>query len=184
MAHYWVELVFNHSLSQLPARHQAHDLAVDRSGWPIPTLIPMRPSGTGVSDGGTKGLTVTQTVQRYRESEGLWARAARATHHLPDQGSGRGARHYAGPTGPAVPLSPGSKWGAQERSSGDQNSGEVRERQRPVALRGTVGVACPGRPHKVSQVITGPVRGTGSGWTRGTQHYKSSRVRVRGWVGN
>ena len=31
-----------------------------------------------------------------------------------------------------------------------------------------MGAAGPGRPHKVSRVITGPARGTGLGWTGGS----------------
>ncbi len=95
------------------------------------------------------------------------------THQWPDQGSGRGARHYAsrGPLVPAVPPSPGSRRGAQERSSGDPNSGEVRARQRPVAVRGTVGVAGPGWLRKVSRVVIGLVGGTGSIWTRGSPQW-------------
>ena len=31
-----------------------------------------------------------------------------------------------------------------------------------------MGAAGPGRPHKVLRVITGPARGTGSGWTGGS----------------
>jgi hypothetical protein len=59
-----------------------------------PSGAPTAASGTGVSDGGSKGLTVTQTVN-------VSGRAARATHHRPIQGSGRGARHYASKGPPA-----------------------------------------------------------------------------------
>jgi hypothetical protein len=41
-----------------------------------------------------------------------------------------------------------------------------------------------GDPAKVSRIPTGPVGGTGSGWTRGSLHCKSSRARVRKRVGS
>jgi hypothetical protein len=36
-----------------------------------------------------------------------------------------------------------------------------------------MGAAGSGRTHKVHQIITGPVRGTGSGWTGGGRHRKA-----------
>ena len=56
---------------QPKTRKQAHALAVDQSGGPLPALTPMRPARDGGQCRGSKGLTVTQTDLNCRGGGGI-----------------------------------------------------------------------------------------------------------------
>ena len=89
----------------LPARtrDQAHALPVDQPGGPLPTLIPMRPARDGGQRRGFQGADrdADRVCQGRRRNPAYRVRAARLTHHRPDQGPDRGPRHYAS-RGPSV----------------------------------------------------------------------------------
>jgi len=117
---------------------------------PIPNPSVYGPLGPARGAGGTKGLTAT-----YTALAGIAQKVkgpGRATHTSPAR-SGAGGLHTT--TGPGARLPPAApkvrrQAGGPARSSGHPELGR-RQGRHPVAGRGTVGVAGPGRLHKVTR---------------------------------